>query len=1672
MKTNRSITFALLLALASSAHAAIDLRVTEAWAGQAGTDITVDWFEITNLGSTAWTPAAGSLYYDDNSFSSAEADVISGLSDIQPGESVVVVIGTAGSATSFRSIWQGVISLAGVEIGHTAGANLGDDGDGVGIWLGGPSGAPTNQISFTAIGVSWDADLNAASFAGNASGAVSTGGATASPGRTASGGVVNSNAPVVTASASSRQLFNIAEGASGIVGGVIGDPTDRASTTGINFTLSDANTAVGSLVVTRTTSNATVVPLANAVLTGSGASRTLNITPAAVGTSNITVTVSDGALSDTYVINYSASAASSTPAISRYPVGSSDASAAMPISPGLMLVGNDEDERLRLYDRANSSQPISATDLRPALGVAKEVDIEAAVRVGNRIYWIGSHGNDRTGQDEPTRRNAFATDLTGSGSGTVPVYVNKYSGLRTDLIAWDNANGHGLGASALGLAASAAVPKLPVAADGFNIEGAALASNGSTVLLGFRAPLQTTANRNRALVIPATNLLTVIDNNSGPVTFGTPVFLDLGGRAIRSMDSNTSGQILILAGPVDERVTGIEANTFKLFLWDGNSANAPIPLTSSIDDIAANALASPECVFDMPSPLVNGSNVGVLCDSGSTVYYANAIEGKDLTPNLQKFRLDTVTLSGLPGVVSTNGDSGAGSLRQAIVDAPSGGTITFSPSLSGLTIPLTSGQLVIPKNLTIDATSLATGITISGEDTSRIFEISAGQTVILKGLTLREGFASDGGAVFNNGGILTVSGCTLLGNIAGRGAAIFSNTDLGSLKTTVVNSTITGNLATIIGGGIYNFDGLTEVRHCTITENGAPSGEGGGLASFGDSFTQTIVGSSIISGNAASDVDLVVSASNNSFASSGANLIGNGDALTGFIQTGDVTAAVPQLQPIARYGGPTETMPPRLGSPAINRATASLTTTDQRGAPRATADSGAVEFQPTVVTNSLDSGTGSLRAALSAPFASTVTFDAPTFNGELADTIPLATELTLNRSLIIDGSGTFGGVIVSGNNVTRVFEIGSSADVTLKSLSVVGGNSGNSNGGGIRVSGGAALTVIDSLIARNTNTDIGGGIMVITGTATVVNSTLAHNTANDGGAIWCQAGPATLRLTHTTVTENSGFYAIVNFQGMTLENSLVAGNTGNNIFDAAGSPVLVGNNLTSGDPRLLPLGNYSGGSHSMPPRPDSPAVNAAAVSSVSTDQRGAPRPAVSLPDIGAVEYQPAIVTNSANGGNDSLREVVNRSFVSTVFFDNSVFNGEPGDIITLTSSISLFRSMVFDASSNPRGVILSGNNVTRHFEMDARSDAVSFDSLSFTGGNATGYLAGEGGAILNEGGGLALNRCTLFGNTATFAGGAISSRGGSLALTQCTLSENSITTGGVNNGGGAIFNLGILDLTHCTVSGNTTATQNKGGGIINAGPATITNSIVAGNTVGPAGSGADILNDVGFVSGTVTRVGANLIQDYVQINGSTNSGPPAVTLSPLLGPLGDYGGKSRTVALMPGSPARNNSVDSDITTDQRGFATVGTPDIGAYEAGSTIVNYAAWSYETLPPGADYSFTADFEKDGRKNGIEYATHTDPLVFSGGSLPVFSTNLPRTFGFIQFPFRFGDTTLNYQIDRSTDLVTWTKVIEIIQGSAVYEGDGILYFTQDVSSLTFSDSFINGKEKVFYRLGVSPQ
>lgn len=551
-----------------------------------------------------------------------------------------------------------------------------------------PNGATTGSVTFT---IADDSDVENTETAvltiSNASSGIALGSTTTQPITiTDNDGAPNDNAPVITAdneTATDADLTTpylfvpdnspVASPAA-FVSGLLNDPTDPARTLGIEFNVSDVETAAASLSVTATSSNPAVVADANlSITTGNANSRNLKITPVGVGYADITVTVSDGGLSSTYVIKYAASAASGTPAVTRFHTQVSDASTAQAVDADYMLVADDENQVLRLYNRQNSGLPVNGFDYTSSLGltdisggVPREVDIESSVMIGSRIYWLGSHSNASGGNNRPNRSRVFATDLSGSGATATLSYVGRYDGLKTDLLAWDAGNGN-----VLGLAASAAAGKIPEdpALDGFNIEGLTIAPDGTTGYIGFRAPYQSTSTRTLALIVPWTNMTSLFSGNptSGPATFGTPIQLDLGGRGIREIKRNAAGEYLILAGPADV-ATGTAPKDFRFYTWTGNPADAPVLRSANLT--ALNAQGSFESIVELPSPLANNSEIQVLVDNGDHVFYNDGTIAKDLgQPNYKKFRSERIAL-GNPPVVATKIHEIQGSGNTAALTGP------------------------------------------------------------------------------------------------------------------------------------------------------------------------------------------------------------------------------------------------------------------------------------------------------------------------------------------------------------------------------------------------------------------------------------------------------------------------------------------------------------------------------------------------------------------------------------------------------------------------------------------------------------------------------------------------------------------------------------------------------------------------------------------------------------------------------------------------------------------------------------------------------------------------------------------------------------------------------------------------------------------------------------------
>jgi CSLREA domain-containing protein len=194
-------------------------------------------------------------------------------------------------------------------------------------------------------------------------------------------------------------------------------------------------------------------------------------------------------------------------------------------------------------------------------------------------------------------------------------------------------------------------------------------------------------------------------------------------------------------------------------------------------------------------------------------------------------------------VVNSLADDGDGTctdtkctLRDAIAFANPGATITFG--VTG-TIFLAQRELLIDKDLTINGAG-ADQLRVDGSNSSREFEIAAGATVSLSGLTMQDGNVPDltapfGGGIRNFGTLTLTNTVVTANNASGEGGGIHNTGGM----LTIVGSTISSNYGAN-GGGIMNAQGAVSITNSTVSGN--LGGLGGGIQNSG---SMTITNSTI-----------------------------------------------------------------------------------------------------------------------------------------------------------------------------------------------------------------------------------------------------------------------------------------------------------------------------------------------------------------------------------------------------------------------------------------------------------------------------------------------------------------------------------------------------------------------------------------------------------------------------------------------------------------------------------------------------------------------------------------------------------------------------------------------------------------------------------------------------------
>lgn len=258
--------------------------------------------------------------------------------------------------------------------------------------------------------------------------------------------------------------------------------------------------------------------------------------------------------------------------------GASDSSAAVAVSEEMFVVADDENNILRIYETSKARQPVGSLDMTSFLDIEPEhpeADIEAATMVGQRIYWITSHGRNKDGKLRPNRYRFFATDVIVEDKTVELNPIGKPCRTLVHELLKTNAARH------LGLDKATRFgaelkkkdrEKLAPKKEGLNIEGLCASPDGGTLYIGFRnpRPKDRRSGRAKAIVIPLLNPNQIIDADETPV-FGEPMLWDLNGLGIRGMEySHYHKACFVIAGGPDENVG------FALYRWSGKPDSPPV----------------------------------------------------------------------------------------------------------------------------------------------------------------------------------------------------------------------------------------------------------------------------------------------------------------------------------------------------------------------------------------------------------------------------------------------------------------------------------------------------------------------------------------------------------------------------------------------------------------------------------------------------------------------------------------------------------------------------------------------------------------------------------------------------------------------------------------------------------------------------------------------------------------------------------------------------------------------------------------------------------------------------------------------------------------------------------------------------------------------------------------
>gem|GEM_PF-3504701 len=445
-------------------------------------------------------------------------------------------------------------------------------------------------------------------------------------------------------------------------------------------------------------------------------------------------------------------------------------------------------------------------------------------------------------------------------------------------------------------------------------------------------------------------------------------------------------------------------------------------------------------------------------------------------------------------------DAGAGSLRQAIIDAnanPGPDAITFADGLSG-SIVLSSGSLTISDDLALQGPGSST-VTVSGNNNSRVFETNnsdeAMARVDIAGLTISDGTTNLAGAgIYNSGAeALTIRDSVITNNYAYDGGA-----GIGAAGGVVqINgSTISNNQSALNGAGIKQSDGSLIVRDSLITTNLTnESGLGAGI--YANSLETLVVDGTTVSGNtsvgaggaiAVDSIEGSILLSNSTITANVSSGNGGGIAVLGFdFYTGDITLDNTQI---------TNNSASDAGGGISVEEGSLLLKNNSLIADNTAYEGGGIFFNDEYAGQILDINNSTIRDnTASEGYGGGILFYA-------------ADPDLLIRNSTISGNYASGG----GGGVAVYYSSGGGSNegsITIQNTTV-SNNTAGSEGGGFMMEVDETyqpILIEDSEFSGNVAESDGGGLHFyfddgLYTSLVIRNTTIANNTADDGGGLW------------------------------------------------------------------------------------------------------------------------------------------------------------------------------------------------------------------------------------------------------------------------------------------------------------------------------------------------------------------------------------------------------------------------------------------------------------------------------------------------------------------------------------------------------------------------------------------